>query len=161
MLPLWNDRPEVTSNLVNPAFCSILLAYSVDGYKADTTKNLPFALSFFVLPFILNSRIRLTLPKTKATTMHAWINSNEELRITLGLQVANYLPFTKEAIMFGITTNHLSIDDDGGLEVKKKLRLKSEDEEIKSCLSKASLLGKLLAKGGSTTTVFSLLGLKP
>jgi len=72
------------------------------------------------------------------------------------------LPFTRETVMFGIAHNSLSIDEKGNIEIKtRKGKLKTEDEEVKSCLSKAGVLGKLLSKSGNPLTIYSILGIKP
>lgn len=162
MLPNWENRPEITANLVNPAFCSEIMRECVNAYKTETKENFPFALSVLVLPLILNSTIRERLPKTKANTIHSWINNNEELKIGLATHISNLLPFTRETVMFGIAHNSLSIDEKGNIEIKtRKGKLKTEDEEVKSCLSKAGVLGKLLSKSGNSLTIYSILGIKP
>jgi len=52
MLPNWENRPEITANLVNPAFCSEIMRECVNAYKIETKENFPFALSVLVLPLI-------------------------------------------------------------------------------------------------------------
>jgi hypothetical protein len=161
-LPNWENRPEITANLINPAFCSELIRECANAYKIETNENFPFALSVLVLPIILNSTIRERLPKTKAHTIHSWINSNGDLKIGLAQHVTNLLPFTKESIMFGIVHNSLSIDDLGNIEIKpRKGKLNTKNEEVSSCLNKAMLWGKLLSKSGNTLTIYSILGIKP
>jgi hypothetical protein len=161
-LPSWETRPEITANLINPAFCSELIRECVIAYREESGNNLPFSLAILILPILLNSKIRSRMPKTKASTIHSWINENEDLKIGLSSQITNFLPFTRESIMFGIVHNAISIDDSGGLALKqRKGRLKSDDVEIKNCISKSALLGKLLHKSGSPLTIYSILGIKP
>jgi hypothetical protein len=160
-LPTWTERPEVTANLLNPAFCSEVIRECVNGYQAEAGEGLPFALSFLVLPLILNNRIRERLPKTKSTPVHAWINEREDLRVGLARQVSGFVPFSREAIMFGAMHGTISIADSGLLEAKGKSKIKTEDTEIKSCLSKSGTLGKVLARSGTPATIYSLLGVKP
>jgi len=161
-LAAWKYRPEVTANIVNPAFCSEIVRECIKSYKKEKGQNFPFSLSVLILPIILNSKIRGKLPKTKSNTIHGWINKNEEVRIGFPAQVSSYLPFTRETIMFSIAHNSLSIDEIGNIDFKqRKGSLKSDDEEIKECLNKASLLGKLLSKSGTPLTIYSILGIKP
>lgn len=162
MLPNWQNRPEITANLFNPAFCGKIIAECVAAYKKETGTNYPFALSIFILPLILNGRIRERLPKTKAKTLHSWLIENEDLKIGLKDQIKSLLPFTRETIMFSIAHNILSIDDNGDLTLKgKQKKFNPENEEIKKCLSKSNILGKILSKSGTVFTIYSMLGVKP
>ena len=162
MLPNWENRPEVTANLVNPAFCSEILRESIIAFKEESKCTFPFALSVLVLPLILNNNIRVRLPKSKSITFHKWINENEDLKIGLANNITSFIPFTRETIMFAIAHNSLSIDNDGNIDVKPSRRkLKTDDEEIKSCLKKAEVIGKVFSKSGNPLTIYSILGIKP
>jgi hypothetical protein len=162
ILPNWENRPEVTANLINPAFCSEIIRECVKAYKNEKGENFPFSLSVLILPFILNSKIRVKLPNSKANTIHGWINKNEELKIGFPSQVRSYLPFTRETIMFGIALNSISIDENGNIEYKERRgKLKTDDDEIGNCITKAIILGKLFSKSGTPLTIYSILGIKP
>lgn len=162
MLPNWEERPEITANLVNPAFCSEIMRVAAIAYKEESKNNFPFALSVLVLPLILNNTIRLRLPKNKSNTVHGWINQNEDLKIGLANSITGFIPFTRETIMFAITHNSLSIDENGGIDIKpRRKRFKTDNEEIISCLKKAEVIGKVFAKSGTPLTVYSILGIKP
>ena len=162
MLPNWENRPEITAHLINPAFCSEIIRACVSAYKGEINSNFPFALSFLVLPLILNSRIRERLPKNKSNTLHGWINENEDLKIGLANSITSFIPFTRETIMFSIAHNSLSIDENGNIDVKpKRGKIKTEDIEIISCLKKAEIIGKVISKSGNPLTIYSILGIKP
>jgi hypothetical protein len=161
-LPAWKDRPEVTANLLNPAFCSEIIRECIKAFKNESGENLPFSLSLLILPIILTSKIRERMPKSKVNGIHYWINRNEDLKIGFAQQVRGYLPFTREAIMFGSTYKSICIDIDGNLDfVERKGKLKLENSEVKSCVQKAILLGKLFAISGSPITIYSIFGIKP
>jgi hypothetical protein len=162
MLPTWKNRPEVTANLLNPAFCSEIMRECMIAFEEESSDNLPFSLSLLILPFILNGRFRRTLPKTKVTPLHTWINNNEQLKIDLAVQIRSFMPFTREALMFGIAHKSLSITEKGHIAVlPRRKRIKSDDEEIKNCISRAGVLGKLLHRSGSPLTIYSIIGVKP
>ena len=162
MLPNWENRPEITAHLINPAFCSEIMRECVSAYKRESKSNFPFALSVLVLPLILNNRIRERLPKNKLNTIHGWINENEDLKIGLTNNITSFIPFTRETIMFAIAHSSLSVDENGNIDVKpRRGKLKSEDEEIKSCIKKAEVLGKVFSKSGNPLTIYSILGIKP
>lgn len=162
MLDNWNDRPEVSANLMNPAFCCEVIKECAKGYKGELSHNFPFSYSVLVLPFIIPSRIRMRLPKSKATTFHSWLNDNEDIKIDVAKRIKGCLPFTKEAIMFGIIYNSIRMDDDGCIEpLGKKGKSNLSNDETNECLNKALLLGKMLSKAGDQFTVYSMLGIKP
>lgn len=162
MLPKWQNRPEVTANLLNPAFCGKIIAECITAYKKESGGNYPFALSIFILPLILNGRIRERLPKTKSKTLHSWLIENEDLKVGLKDQISSLLPFTKETIMFAIAHDILSIDESGNIEPKgKQKKLETDNDEIKMCLSKAITLGKVMSKSGTVFTIYSMFGVKP
>ena len=161
-LPKWEDRPEITAHLINPAFCGEIMRVCASAYKQESRNNLPLALSVLVLPLILNNGIRGRLPKNKNNTIHGWINENEDLKIGLANSITSFIPFTRETVMFAIAHNSLSIDENGNIDIKpRKKKFKTEDEEINSCLKKAEVIGKVFSKSGSPLTIYSILGIKP
>lgn len=162
MLPTWENRPEITANLINPAFCSEIIRECASAFKNEINETLPFSLAVLVLPLVLNSRIRQRLPKSKSNTLHAWINGNEDIKIGLARHITSFLPFSRESIMFGIAHNTISIDEKGGIDIKaRKTKINVDDLEVKSCISKTIILGKLFSKSGNTLTIYSILGIKP
>lgn len=162
MLPNWEERPEITANLVNPAFCSEIMRVCATAYKEESKSNFPFALSVLVLPLILNNAIRMRLPKNKSNTVHGWINENEDLKIGLANSISSFIPFTRETVMFAIAHNSLSIDKNGSIDIKpRRGKFKTDNEEINSCLKKAEVIGKVFSKSGNPLTIYSILGIKP
>lgn len=162
MLPNWEERPEITANLVNPAFCSEIMRVCATAYKQEAKSNFPFALSVLVLPLILNNAIRMRLPKNKSNTIHGWINENEDLKIGLANSISSFIPFTRETVMFAIAHNSLSIDENGSIDIKpRRGKFKTNNEEINNCLKKAEVIGKVFSKSGNPLTIYSILGIKP
>jgi hypothetical protein len=162
VLPKWENRPEITANLINPAFTSELMRASTESFKSESSNPLPFSLSIIILPLILNNKIRTVLPNNKRHTIHSWITNHEQVKIGFANNVSKFLPFSKEAIMFGIAHNSLSIDENGNLDIiTRRSKYKPQDEEVKSCLNKSITLGKILAKSGNSPTIYSVLGIKP
>jgi hypothetical protein len=158
----WTDRPEITAHLINPAFCGEIMRLCVSAYKEESKNNFPFALSVLILPLILKGAIRERLPINKSNTIHGWINENEDLRIGLASSITSFIPFTREAVMFCIAHNCLSIDENGNIDAKpRKAKFKTEDKEINSCLKKAIVMGKVLSRSGNPLTIYSILGIKP
>ena len=162
ILQKWSDRPIITANLVNPAFTCEIIRESIKGYTSETSQNMPYLFLPLILPFILPHRFRATLPRSKATTMHSWINDNVHLKINLADHIKGLVGFSKEALMFGIIHDVLRIDENGCLEVLgKKGKANLNNDETNECLSKAITWGKILANAGDHYTIYSMLGIKP
>lgn len=126
---------------------------------------MPFSLVILTLPMILSGKIRESIPNRRDSSIHKWINKNEEVRIGLSANINSYLPFVRESIMFGIVHNSFSLDENGCLDIKKRnskdSKFKTTNEEVISCLKKSEILGALLSKSGSAYTIYSILGIKP
>lgn len=75
----WESRPTEVANLLNPAFCGEILSNTISSYHSTTHKNFPFALSFLILPIVLHSPTRRTMPPRKG--MHVWLQENPEIKI--------------------------------------------------------------------------------
>jgi hypothetical protein len=162
VFPIWEQRSQATAHLINPAFCAEVIRHCITAYAKETKESLPFSLSFVVLPLVLNNSIRKRLPKNKSNTFHSWMTENQDLKIGLPKEIAGYMPFTREALMFAIAHGSLSIDDTGRLVSKqRRTRYELADDEMNHCLNKSKLIGKLLAKSGNAFTLFSIFGIKP
>ncbi|OJW79518.1 MAG: hypothetical protein BGO69_12360 [Bacteroidetes bacterium 46-16] len=161
-LKTWTERPIVAANLTNPAFCCEIIKECAKAFKAESNNNLPFSYAMLVLPFILPANFRSRMPRSKATSMHAWLNDNESLKIDLSNHIKSFNAFSKESIMFGIVYNSIRIDESGHIEaLGKKAKSSLPNEETNECLTKAGLFGRILANAGDQYTIFSMLGIKP
>jgi hypothetical protein len=163
MLPLWKDRPEITANLFNPAFCGSLLYECFKGFKEESNNNFPFALSFFTLPVVMHKTTRNAIPSTSRNSLHSLIEENDSLKINLADRVKHYKPFTQEAISFLILHDTIKIATDGTIEILKLKNYPNDNKlnEAYICLKKSKTFGKILAKSGSPYTIYTILGLKP
>jgi len=151
------------ANLTNPAFCGKVLHNCFKAYKEGSNQNFPFALSFFILPFILHKQSRnLLLDRTKKT-LHTWLDENNQLKVGVVERIKSYVPFTRESIMFLTAFNAISINEQGEVEIKPLKNSTSvlEDEEVQDCLKKAQVFGKMLSRSGNIFTIYSIIGVKP
>ncbi len=117
MLRSWEQRPEITAHLLNPAFCGRVLYEAFKGYKSESKGNFPFALAFFILPIILHKSTREKIPSSRKT-LHAWVEENNQIKISFPQRAKSLNPFTREAIMFLISYNAVSIDDEETLRLE-------------------------------------------
>src|SRR5262245_31843235 len=106
----WERRPIEEANLLNPAFCSLLIARSVEGYVETADRGLPFPISFIVLPILLHQDTRRSLPRSVATTMLGWIETNQTQLVGFADRVRRVRPYTQEALHFGLLHSVLALN---------------------------------------------------
>lgn len=163
----WEQRPLEYANLLNPAFCSILLQNAIKGYQNEKKQGMPYPLLFLVLPLVLPSSTRNALPKKIVTKLHIWLQRHPEAHVGFGDRTSNLVPYTKEALAFGIQTGIINVCDDGKFTwVKGKLKSISSlswsiDTEPAICCKKAEFIGRWLAQAGEVSTIYTMWGICP
>lgn len=163
MLP-WEKRPVEIANLLNASFCSILLKDSIAGFNQENTQGMPYALSFIILPLVLHKPTRECLPRIITTQFHAWLERNQEVRIGFAGRARQLVPYTKEAIVFGMEAGIITIAGNGRLALGKKSLINNSwnsETEAANCRKKALFVGRWLARGGKVSTIFILWGICP
>lgn len=164
MIP-WEHRPVEIANLLNPAFCSTLLIDSIRGYQSLEGTGMPYALVFLVLPIVLHKRTREALPSTTRTQQHVWLQQHPEVRYDAAQRIRSLVPYTKEALAFGIQAGFIQVNDSGKLIVPRGARHRATPwhagEEPHYCKEKANFLGRWLAKTLDVATIYTLWGIRP
>ena len=160
----WSERPIELANLLNPAFCSIILCEAINSYQESSNTYMPYSLSFLILPIILHKPTRDLLPNTVASKFHTWVHRYESVRIGFETRAKNMVPYTKEGIIFSTSAGFLSFSDDAQLKVNQNPLGSVEwplsaDADI--CRKKARFLGRWFTRAGNFTTVYAFLGVKP
>src|SRR5689334_21046467 len=116
MLP-WKQRPFELANLLNPAFCSLILYEAISAYQKKNMQGMPYALAFLILPVVLHRQTRNALPVSTNTNIHPWFQNNCEVRVGFAQRVRSMLPYTREAIIFGLQSKIIQIDDNGNISI--------------------------------------------
>ncbi len=164
MIP-WEKRSVEIASLLNPAFCGEVLRLCVKEYQYVAARPLPYPLIFLVLPIILHSNTRRSIPSSSRTQLHVWLQSHQEARVGFAERMRQLVPITKETLMFLLQLEVFLIDEeDAGLSVTAyKLRNISEqdEEEIADCYKKAKIIGRWFARSGTPATIYSVWGVKP
>ena len=161
-LPKWDERPRIIGNLLNPAFCAEVIRVSTKAYSEDGRRPMPYALVFLVLAFTLHRTTREALPSSVRTHFYAWLASNPQIKIDIGDRIKSLVPFTKEALIFLASRRLIVFDQNGGIETLRFTeRRAQQNDEIGLILKKAKLFGRLLARAGTVTSIYSILGIKP
>jgi hypothetical protein len=163
MIP-WQFRPTEVANLLNPPFCGILLREFVIAYEDERRQGVPYELVFLVLPIVLHKSTREALPRTLRTQMHVWLQQNPNVRVQFAYRTKELTPFTKEALIFLMQRQFLTLNSQGLLATgsgKYKLTIGTRTGEIYDCIKKAKFVGKWFAQAGSSSTIYTMWGICP
>lgn len=162
----WQQRPIEEANLLNPAFCCVALSASVVGYSSIKAEGLPLPLAFMILPIVLHKTTRESLPQNSQTSLAMWIQNNTHLRILFYERTLSLKPYTREALLFGLTHNWLQVTDGGHLQAKisdstvRKI-LRTLSGEARECILKSRFIGRWFASAGTVPTVMAFWGIQP
>ncbi len=163
-MQIWEERPVVTANLLNPAFCGEIIRRCAKSYSDEIQKPFPFVLTFILLPIVLHKVTRKVLPRDTRKSLHAWLEENPSVKIGFATRCQQMIPFTKEAFAFILKYKAIKLDENGNILInnfKKKSKNGIEGEEVNECFNKSKFLGRWLAKSGNSQTIYSFWGIKP
>lgn len=162
----WIKSTKEERNLLNSAFTSIVLWHASSSFKQVSQSNLPFELSFLVLPLVLHKELRDSLPRTHATSLAVWLEANPKARMLISERAKTLVPYTKEALQFGASYGVIKLVLGGveaNLDCKKQITkiINKSSDEVRICCKKASFIGAWFAYTGSPQMIFSMMGVKP
>lgn len=162
----WEKRSREIAYLLNPAFCSAVLAIAVDEYYKKSMKDFPFVLSYITLPLLLHKPTRIKIPSSTHLTFSAWLENYPVVRIDYYKNILELKSYINEAILFGSKNGVLEIVNDGiksHLKLNNKLRafMNEESQEMKDFFTKSSILGKWFGNLDSPSLIYSLLEIIP
>lgn len=167
----WQDRTIEQRNLLNPAFCAVVLWQVATGYQAeaetvtDATAALPVELAFVGASFVLRGQTRRQLPGTVRTSLATWIQDHPLERSTVAKGIEILRPYVREALLFGAQHGVLLIAGRGvasepGAAKRIKSYLKQSSADVRDCAGQAHFVGRWLHKGGTPSTVMAMLGVQ-
>ncbi len=155
-----NDQEKSHIYLIQ-LFALLFSSESIIGYE-ENGKNLPYPLIYLILPLVLHRQTRDALPPSIRKHMHVWLQENSHLTIGFAERTCNFVPITKEAIIFGIKSKIFSIDSSGNFIFdKQNVSLIENDKDFKIIRNKAKFVGRWLEKAGDLRTIYSLWGVQP
>lgn len=165
----WDQRPIELANLINPAFCSILLRDTIDQFALEIDSGLDFSLSFLVLPLVLHKPTRTLLPSQMRSSLPEWIENHRKNLVLFPNHVTQLIPYTQESIIFGLQHGLIQVGSKEsflGKLMTTSVILNdsnewSRDSEPVDCRNKARLIGRWFAQIDNTSTTYRLLGVRP
>ncbi|WP_061539460.1 three component ABC system middle component [Collimonas fungivorans] len=167
----WQERTIEQRNLLNPAFCAIVVWHLVRGYRTESTtlgvpaNGLPVELAFVGASLVLRGQTRDQLPRTIASSLATWVHDNPLERSAVAKGVVVLRDTVREAVLFGALHGMLSLDgrriDANDAQTKKiNAYLQASSDEVKECMRLAVFVGRWLCKAGAPPTVLALLGVQ-
>lgn len=159
----WNNRSDIEAALFNPAFCGELIRHTIIAYNKTVKSGcFPYAMTYLILPFLLNAEISRQIPRTTRMGLVSWLYSNRHLAATIAKKAQEMKGYTNESLLMYISLNLLQINDNGEIEkgaqpLARKRNLSRDDVDYLK--SRADMLGSWLGKAGDVTTIFSLIGI--
>ncbi len=130
----WENRPIEIANLINPAFCSLLLHSSVGDFSREKKTGMPYALLFLVLPLTLHEPTRTSLPNDTRISLAEWFKEQpEEFGYTFVCQTRQLIPYTREAFMFGMQRGLFDTDENGNVIAKTGKLNHAEEMNMRGC----------------------------
>ncbi|WP_460586553.1 three component ABC system middle component [Hymenobacter arcticus] len=163
MLAPWPQRPIEVANLLNPAFCALLLHQVVKAHEQEVGRGLGYPVAFVALPTVLHKDIREQLPPTIATKLHAWLQTHEQVRVRMPSHVQQMAQLTREGLLFALGHEVLALNKQGALVVgARKLGALQVDKgsETAQCVKKAEFIGRWFASVANPIAMLALWGIK-
>jgi hypothetical protein len=152
-------------SLFNPAFCTLLLAKTTAHYLKQSGQGLPYPFAFLILPIALHPATRNILPGTTNAVMLNWLTENAELLSDFPERASRMSQITKEAILFALTHEKLSLSQGrillGAHKYSTTAALSHSTDDSESCLRTAAFLGRWLTQNGTVASTLSSWGLRP
>lgn len=164
-LPDWDNRPREEARLLNPAFVAALLWACADGHGAETGTGLPYPLSFIGLTVVLHKPTRITLPRSKRTSLAAWLGAHPRALVGFSGRASALVSIVKGGLLFGCREGLITMDHErihAGPRPRSIASFERETtDEVKDCLKRASFVGRWFAGAGQSGTVMALWGVSP
>ncbi|GEM_PF-2403785 len=157
----WSLRPKELSYNINPAFCGEILYYVISEYTKKLNMGFDSIYLPFIFPVIFNSQIAGELKSTNSNFCKI-LSDNAHLKINFAESTSNYFEVMFETVLFLAKLEVIKFEDNK-IYINKKIKkrnLKYLNNDIKFYMSKAKILGKVLANENEPSNLYYLWGIK-
>ena len=159
----WNNRDAIIANMLNPAYCGLIIATVIQGYKDSCGKDMPYSLIVLILPFMLHKQTMNILPTTSKAHLFTWLRENEQLCISFADRVRYMMPYTKEGLLFMLCHGKLVITEEGDWCINdvKLIKQAKKIEELTTIVRQALILGKMIGDAKDIALIYQSLKIRP
>lgn len=148
--------------MLNPALGSLLISSCAWAHRHVSGRSLPIEYAFLVLPLVLHRSTRRELPSNTNSLLTKWVAERPLVQAAFALRARSLVPFTREALRYGVGCQQIEMNGDGTLSGSAKRSAALEPEtELNELVRAAALVGRWLAKVERPSTLFALLGVTP
>lgn len=160
----WNKRSPEVANLLNPAFCAVILYATTAEYQKKAEAGIPFPLLYLVLPIVLHQSTRNRI--NSKTNMVVWLQRNPDTLVGFPDRARSLVAFTNEAIEYLLFHQIVNVFN-SGLVIQKTLskskmdKLATTDPEISDCIQKAAHVGRWFHNMRADENIYAAWGVKP
>jgi hypothetical protein len=165
----WQDRTIEHRNLLNPAFCAVIVWHVAEGYRSEAASfaqdvHMPIELAFVGASLILRGQTREQLPNSVRTSLATWIQDHPLERSAIAESVLVLREYVREALLFGAQNGLLTLNGHHVVALEAPARrvaayVRSSTLEIRDCMRQATFAGRWLFRAGTAATVLTLVGL--
>lgn len=158
----WENRPFEIAYLINPAFCALVLSASIGEFSKEKHRGMPYALAFLILPLILHEPTRNSLPNDTRETLIDWFKEQrEEFGVIFVHQVRQFVPYTRESLLFGMQRSVLQVDEDGSLinGTKSVRKIDMLSPSLKDLFDSSRFVGRWFSKSEHERFIFKTFGI--
>jgi hypothetical protein len=159
----WSARPIEVRNLLNPAFCALVLVRALKGYEEDGDIGMPFSLSLLVLPLCLHKTSREIIADHSRSYLLKVLAENQQLAVGFAQRATTLMPYSLEALGFAMHMGCFTVTNDGRLRtLPRSVRqsISGTDESV-ACQRVARIVGKQFAEISDRATIYTALGVRP
>ncbi|MFJ4921746.1 three component ABC system middle component [Streptomyces sp. NPDC088725] len=150
--------------LYNPAFTGLVAARAVQGHQTEFDTPCPVVIATLAAVMALQPAIRTALPRSIASGLHRWVQGHPGVRASMALNATALADVVRPGLLMALQTHTLTCDAQGRLHVPHRALKKAitgGSDEVVAVQKAALLLGRWLPGAGSTSTVMTLLGVRP
>jgi hypothetical protein len=162
----WAKGPADYRNLLNPAFCGLVIHAAVRDYESMEVAGMPLPLSFLVLPLTTTSSIRVMLPTISTTSFAGWLHDNPSVRAGFARRTKALMGISRVGLLFFVGRGALAVTTGQRLtavpyRVSATKAVEERSSTVAQVLEKARFVGRWFARSGDAATIYFLLGLRP
>lgn len=160
----WSERSRTQAVMLNPALLATLTANAALQYRSNSETPMPWVYCYIIAPLVLHRGTRESLPKNIRANLNTWVAEHPIEHAGFAPRAQSLRDCVQEGLRFGLRTNLLSINEEGGLTASLasgKGHTLAKDSEVQQIVARAGFVGRWLTKIEQPATVFVVLGVAP
>jgi hypothetical protein len=163
--PLTLSLSREERALYNDAFMALVCARAVQGHRRQYQQRpCPVAIAVTAAVMALQPAVREVLPTTLNANFPKWVGDHPAVRVLMARSASALSAVVRPGLLFALQTGVLALEPPGRLNLPGRripATISGDSAQVVSVQKAAYLLGRWLPSAGSTSTVLTLLGVRP